>query len=80
MLLSSHPTHSSLILGPLSIVIVCHGSRAPAQRTGVAMPHMCNITPGSLPFERGGFPSMCNVTAERSLPPICERPLIQLWH
>ncbi|GFS69955.1 hypothetical protein NPIL_524401, partial [Nephila pilipes] len=39
MLLSSHPTHSPLFLGPLSIVVVvCHGSRAPAQRTGVAMP------------------------------------------
>ncbi|GFU28111.1 hypothetical protein NPIL_187901 [Nephila pilipes] len=39
MLLSSHPTHSLLFLGPLSIVVVvCHGSRASAQRTGVAMP------------------------------------------
>ncbi|GFU35845.1 hypothetical protein NPIL_11301 [Nephila pilipes] len=39
MLLSSHPTHSPLFLGILSIVfVVCHGSRAPAQRTGVAMP------------------------------------------
>ncbi|GFU42224.1 hypothetical protein NPIL_350271 [Nephila pilipes] len=37
MLLSSHPTHSPLFLPPLSIV-VCHGSRAPAQRTGVVIP------------------------------------------
>ncbi|GFT07063.1 hypothetical protein NPIL_520361 [Nephila pilipes] len=39
ILLSSHSTHSPFLLGPLSIVVLLgHGSRAPAQRTGVVMP------------------------------------------
>ncbi|GFS79552.1 hypothetical protein NPIL_703501 [Nephila pilipes] len=39
MLLSSHPTHSPFFLGPLSIIVLlCHGSGAPAQWTGVVMP------------------------------------------
>ncbi|GFT12893.1 hypothetical protein NPIL_519231 [Nephila pilipes] len=58
MLLSSHPTQSPLFLGPLSIVVVIfHGSRALAQRTGVAMPqHVFHQTMhGEHMSTHGGF-------------------------